>query len=106
MLALLLLIQFVGLPLVLALRYPLAIQYERGGLWRVLSFLALRAGLLDIYLNYTTFTVLFLELPKNGEYTLSKRCARLVHDNGWRGSAARLIARYTNRFDKDHIPLP
>lgn len=99
-----LLVQFVVLPLVLALRFPLAIQHERGGVWKVLSFLALRTGLLDIYLNYTTFTVLFLQLPRDGEYTLSKRCERLVSDPGWRGKIARLIAWYTNKFDKDHIP--
>jgi hypothetical protein len=99
-----LLAQFLVLPLMLALRYPLAIQFKRGGVWRLLSFLALRAGLLDIYLNYTTFTVLFLQLPREGEYTLSKRCERLVSDPGWRGKIARMIAWYTNKFDEDHIP--
>lgn len=98
--------QFVYLPVLLAARFALAIQYRRGGWWKLLTPLAIRTGILDIYLNYTTFTVLFLHLPASGEYTLSKRCKRLVFDPGWRGVVARLIARFTNFFDKDHIPLP
>ena len=102
----LLFVQFIVLPLVLALWFMAAIQYRRGGWWKVLTPLALRAAFLDIYLNYTTFTVLFWQLPRKGEYTLSKRCERLVRDSGWRGVVARLIARYTNKFDANHIPLP
>lgn len=98
--------QFVYLPLVLALRFMVAIQYRRGGWWRVLTPLALRAAFLDVYLNYTTCTVLLWDWPQKGETTISKRCKRLVFDPGWRGVVARLIARFTNFFDKDHIPLP
>lgn len=98
--------QFLYLPLILALRFVVAIQYERGGWWRLLTPLALRTGLLDIYLNYTTFALLFWQWPSDGAYTLSKRCERLVLDGGWRGVIARLIARFTNKFDGNHIPLP
>jgi hypothetical protein len=98
--------QFIYLPLILAVRFVIAIQYKRGGWWRLLTPLAVRTGLLDVYLNYTTFSVYLGGLPEKGETTLSKRCKRLVHDKGWRGFIARLIARFTNRFDKNHIPLP
>lgn len=98
--------QFVYLPLILAVRYAVAIQYRRGGWWRVLTPLAVHAGVLDVYLNYTTFSVYLGGLPEEGETTLSKRCKRLVRDSGWRGFIARLIARYTNLFDENHIPLP
>lgn len=98
--------QFVYLPLILALRFVVAIQYKRGGWWRVLTPMALKAGILDVYLNYTTFSVYLGGFPQAGEYTLSKRCERLVKEGGWAGFVARLIARFTNRFDKDHIPLP
>lgn len=98
--------QFVYLPLILAARFVLAINYKRGGWWKLLTPLAIRTGLLDIYLNYTTFTVVFMQLPGKGEYTLSERCERLVYESGWRGFIARLIARFTNLFDKNHITLP
>lgn len=102
----LLLWQFVYLPLILALRFVVAIQYRRGGWWRVLTPLALGAALLDVYLNYTTCTLLLWDWPRAGETTISKRCKRLVFDSGWRGVVARLIARFTNKFDENHIPLP
>lgn len=102
----LLLWQFVYLPLILAARFMLAIQYRRGGWWRVLTPLALRAAFLDVYLNYTTCTVVFREWPKEGETTISKRCKRLVFEPGMNGYIARLIARFTNYFDDNHIPLP
>lgn len=102
----LLLWQFVYLPLILALWFMAAIQYRRGGWWRLLTPLALRAAFLDVYLNYTTCTVLLWDWPRDGETTISKRCKRLVFDPGWRGVVARLIARFTNKFDDNHIPLP
>lgn len=98
--------QFIYLPVALAILYIPAIQYKRGGWWRVLTPLALRAGILDVYLNYTTFSVYLGGFPQRGEYTLSKRCERLVKEGGWAGLVARLIARFTNKFDENHIPLP
>lgn len=102
----LLLWQFIYLPLILAARFTLAINYRRGGWWRVLTPLALRAAFLDVYLNYTTCTVLLWDWPQKGETTISKRCKRLVFDLGWRGVVAKTIARFTNYFDADHIQLP
>lgn len=98
--------QFLYLPALLALRFIVAVQYKRGGFWAVLTPLALRAAILDVYLNYTTCAVLFWEWPKKGEATISKRCKRWVFIPGFRGGFARLIANFTNRFDNNHIPLP
>lgn len=95
-------------PLLLALTYPFAVQYERGGWCRALLPLYAAAGLLSTTVNYTWLTLVAWEFPKRGEVTTSQRCERLVHCTDYRGSIARAIARYTNRFDPTgpHIPLP
>ncbi|MGE0349804.1 hypothetical protein [Hydrogenophaga sp.] len=98
--------QFIYLPLLLAAVYPVVIQYERGRWWKLLMPFTLVAAIVDVWLNFTTFSVYLGGLPEEGETTLSKRCKRLVRDSGWRGFIARLIARYTNLFDENHIPLP
>lgn len=101
--------QFVYLPIALFALYPLAVQYERGGLWKLLFPLYAVAGLLSAYLNYTTFAFYTWDAPRKRENTFSQRCERLVSDPGWRGwLIARPVARYTNHFDPSppHIPLP
>jgi len=104
----LLLWQFVWLPLALAVLYIPAIQYERGGKWKAMAPVTIVAALLDVYLNYTTFAAYTWDSPRKQEYMFSQRCKRLVKDVGWRGLIARLVARYTNKFDPTppHIPLP
>ena len=99
---------FVYLPLFLAASYPLAIQYERAGFWKILMPFTLVVAIVDVWLNFTTFSVLFFETPGKKEITLSQRLERLVSDAGWRGKIARLIARYTNKFDPTppHIEIP
>lgn len=100
--------QFVYLPLLLAAAYPLAIQYEREGLWKLLMPFTLVVALLDVYLNFTTFALYLWSAPDKREYTFSEHLERLVFDSGWRGYPARLIARYTNLFDPTppHILMP
>ena len=95
-------------PLVLAILYPLAVQYERGGNYRLLFPLYAIAGLYSTFVNYTWLTLIAMELPRKGEVTTSQRCERLVYLNTYVGSIARGIARYTNKFDPTgpHIPLP
>jgi len=44
--------------IVLALFYPLAIQYQRGGHWRILAPFTLLTALIDIYCNYTELALL------------------------------------------------
>lgn len=100
--------QFVWLPLVLAILYIPAIQHERGGGWKWMAPVTIVAVVLDAYLNYTTFAAYTWDSPRKQEYLFSQRCKRLVFDKGWRGLIARLVARYTNKFDPTppHIPLP
>lgn len=104
----LLLWQFVWLPLALAVAYPVVIQYERGGWWKLLTPFTLLAAIVDVWLNFTTFSVYLWSTPERKELTLSQRLERLVFDAGWRGLLARAIARYTNWTDPTppHIPLP
>lgn len=108
MMATFLLWQFVYLPLFVALGYPLAIQYERMGAWRVLMPFTALVAVVDVWLNWTTFSLLLWSAPRKKEYTFSEHLERLVFDAGWRGNIARVIARYTNRFDPTppHIPFP
>ena len=100
--------QFLYLPLALAAAYPVVIQYERGGWWKLLMPFTLVAALVDVYLNFTTFSLYLWDAPGKREVTFSQRLERLVFDKGFRGAAARLIARFTNYFDPTppHIPLP
>lgn len=104
----LLLLQGLYLPVALFALYPIAVQYERGGWCKLLFPLYMVAGLLSAYLNYTTFAFYTWDAPRKGENTFSQRCERLVGEPGLRGVFARLVARYTNRFDPSppHIPLP
>jgi hypothetical protein len=48
---------------------------------------------LDVILNYTELAIFTLDFPKWGEWTFSKRLARLQHNTDWRGSVARYLAR-------------
>lgn len=99
----LLLWQFVWLPLLLFVLYPLAIQYERGGWWRWLFWLYYPAGLLDVYLNYTTLALYTWDFPVRGEWTFSTRLKRLQFYPGWRGAVARVIRDYLNFWQKGHV---
>jgi hypothetical protein len=105
---LLVLVQLIGLPLLLALLYPVAIKYERGpkDRWRYLLYVS--AGVLSFYLNWTTLALLFWDWPRHGEWTFSMRLERLVWRNDWRGRRARVIAAYLNRHDPSppHVPIP
>ncbi len=87
------------MSLILALIYPVAIQYRRGGAWLALTPFAVVAITLSAVVNHTEMALLFWEFPRKGENTLSVRLARLQLDTGWRGKIARPIARYTDYFD-------
>jgi hypothetical protein len=92
------------------LRYIVAINYERGGLWRILVPLAIRTAVLDIALNYTLFALFMWDKPRNGEHTISKHLERLVYWKNRRGAFCRYISKYLiNPWDKvggPHIPVP
>lgn len=95
-------------PLALAILYPVAIQYERGGLWRLLLPITLVALVLDVVLNYTSLALLTWDSPLRKEYTFSIRLERLVFSYGWRKQIARAIAVYLNYWDPTppHVFLP
>ena len=84
--------------LLLALVFPLAIQYTRGGWWRLVTPITVAALILDVALNYTTLALLTWDFPRAREYTFSIRLKRLVKDPGWRGGFALAVAVYLNYY--------
>jgi len=78
---------FLLLPL-----YAIAIQYERGGGWRVCYVVAVPALLLDVLLNYTELALMTLDRPRWGEWTFSTRLKRLKRAAGWRGNVGRYVS--------------
>ena len=94
--------------LVLWLRFIVAINFERGGWWNLLVPLAIKAGALDVALNYTTFRWLMRSKPGPGEHTISKHLERLVLLQTRKGAFCRYISKYfINPWDKvggPHIP--
>ncbi|WP_294767256.1 hypothetical protein [uncultured Rhodoferax sp.] len=95
--------QFVWLPLLTLLWYPVAIQFERGGWWRLLFWAYIPVGLADVWLNYTTLVLYMWDRPRAGEYTFSRRIKRLKTDTGWRGSIARVLRDYLNFWQAGHV---
>lgn len=93
------------MSLLLLVLYPFAIQFERGGWWRLLFPLTLLALIVDVWCNYTELALLTWDRPAKGEYTFSTRIKRLQYYPGWRGGFARLVRDYTNFFDPqgDHV---
>lgn len=89
--------------IVLALFYPLAIQYQRGGYWRLLAPFTLLTAIIDVYCNYTELALLTWDYPRNNEITFSIRCARLIHQDGWVGKVGRFTQKYCNFFMAGHI---
>lgn len=91
------------MSILLALLYPLAVQYERGGWWKLLAPVTLFALVIDIVANYTELALLTWDFPMQGEYTFSTRLKRLQRERGWRGSLARPIVVYLNFFYPGHV---
>lgn len=55
--------------------------------------------LLDVSFNLIEGTVMFMELPRETLFT--PRCARHIHDPGWRGSVVRFWCHnFLNPYDK------
>lgn len=86
------------MTLLLALLYPLAVQYERGGWWRVLAPITFIALVVDVIANYTELAIAMWDFPRRGEWTFSQRLVRLTGSHGWRGKVAREIAHWLNRI--------
>ena len=90
--------------LVLALCYPLAIQYKVRG-WHWLAPFTLATIVLDVVCNYTDLALITGDFPRNGEYTFSQRLVRLQIGTRWQRFVARVTIPYLNFFDPDHVPL-
>jgi hypothetical protein len=86
------------MSLLLALLYPLAVQYERGGAWRLLAPVTVLALVIDGLANYTELALLTWDWPLPGEWTFSTRLKRLKRSPGWRGVLAWRVAVYLNYF--------
>lgn len=74
------------MTILLALLYPMAVQYERGGWWRLVAPLTLLALVVDVIANYTELALLTWDFPQKEEWTFSKRIPRLLQKNDWRAS--------------------
>lgn len=87
----------------LALLFPIAVQYQRGGWKKVLLPVALLALLIDVFVNYTEAALVLWSWPPKGHWTVSKRLKVLVADTGWRGGLSRPLAAVLNHIDPGHI---
>lgn len=87
------------MSLLLALLYPLAIQYLRGGVWLVVLPITFIAFFIDVIANYTELALLTWDFPRKGEHTFSDRLVRLQYNLDWRGDIARKIIPILNYFD-------
>jgi hypothetical protein len=76
--------------------YPIAIQIERGGWWRLLTPVALLALAVDVLANWTELSLLLWQWPGRGVWTFSQRLSILIYVTGWRGDLARKIAPVLN----------
>jgi hypothetical protein len=91
------------MSLLLLLLYPIAVQYERGGLWRIVMPITLVTLVIDVIANYTELALLTWDFPQEGEYTFSDRLVRLKHNGDWRGVIARMAVWYCDIFFEGHI---
>lgn len=93
-------------PLLLAMLYYPAIQYERGGLWYiVVPIFTVPALLIDILFNVFWATIIYQDMPfKKSEFlgrielTFSDRLERFISLPGWKGKISRFIAYWLNRL--------
>lgn len=86
------------MTLLLALLYPLAVQFERGGLWRLLAPVTVFALLIDVVANYTELALLTWDFPQKGEHTFSTRLLRLRYNDDFTGQWCRAVIAYLNYF--------
>lgn len=91
------------MTILLALLYPIAVQYERNGWWRLLAPVTVFSLVIDVIANYTELALITWDFPVKHEWTFSTRVQRLQYYAGWRGSFARAVKSYCNFFYKDHI---
>ena len=100
-------------PILLAILYPIAIQYERGGFWYiVVPFFTLPAFIIDVFMNITLISIIYGEPPfKYNKYigkreiTYSDRLERLVNEPHELYHESVIIAKWLSRIapSKKHI---
>ncbi len=93
----------IRLLILLILLYPVGIQYERGGWWRLVAPIALVMLAIDVLANYTVLALITWDWPARGEWTFSTRCVRLQYYPTFGGRVARLTKAYCNYFMAGHI---
>ena len=81
------------MSILLALLYPIAIQYERGGWWYLVLPITALALIVDVVANFTELAILTWDFPRRNEWTFSQRLSRLRYNGDWRGTTARYIVR-------------
>lgn len=116
MMALLLLV-FVGLPMLMFVLYVIGIQAERPTLFMPIRLVCLMFGvaalILDFILEWTVISVYLWQWPKEAgegatktEWTISDRLNRLCLENTTTGKVALVVSRILNYFayGNNHIP--
>lgn len=93
-------------PFSMLIWYAIGIQYERGGLWRMLLPFTFLGFLYDVLLQYTLFQVYFWEIAPRGEFTISMRLGRLVSRSDWRGIWSRKLAWLLNWMSPKGVHVP
>jgi len=89
------------MSIILLIFAPLALQYELGNKW--LAPVAFVFLLLDVIANYTELALLTWDWPLPGEYTFSKRLARLRRYPGLMGEICENLSRYLNNISPGHV---
>jgi hypothetical protein len=83
--------------LLLALLYPIAVQYERGGWWRLVAPVTVLALLIDVIATHTELA-LICGWPRKGEWTFSTCLLRLRYRGDLVGRLCRGVIVYLNFF--------
>ena len=86
------------MSILLALLYPIAVQYERDGWWLLLTPITVFTLALDVVCNYSELALLTWDFPRCKEYTFSARLLRLEYDCTWRGRYCAYVIVYLNYF--------
>ncbi len=83
-------------PITLLIVY--IIYTKSSGLFK--KFITIIGGLLDIAVNISWFTLIFLDFPR--ELLLTQRIERLKSPVGYRGKLANMLCKLLNFFQENH----
>lgn len=89
------------LTALVAVSYPLAVQYKRGGLWTLLAPFTAVVLLVDFLASFTEWSLVF-GAPKRGEYTITQRIESMHTDKlESRRNLAKLVQIYLDACEPD-----